>query len=75
MVDAVPAPYWRPVSDEAWAPVINEHALISPAAAADGAEVAAADDEADGGVLALADAAVDAAMLADDDASVLGESA
>jgi hypothetical protein len=54
----------RPVSDEAWAPVSSEHALISPAAAAGGAE-ADAEGEADGELLALADAAAEVAALGD----------
>jgi hypothetical protein len=68
MVDGVPAPYLRPVSDEAWSPVKSEHALISPPAAAAGAVDALAEGEADGEVLALADATADAATLADADA-------
>jgi hypothetical protein len=75
IVDAVPVPYWRPVSDDTWAPVSNEHALISPPAAAAGADdAAAAEVEADGEV-ALADAAADVAGLADEEVSALGESA
>jgi hypothetical protein len=54
------------VSDEAWALVINEHALSAPPAAAAGA-VDAVDAEADGGVLAFADAAAEATGLADAD--------
>ncbi len=65
MVDGVPAPYWRPVSDEAWSPVSSEHALISPpAAAAVGAE-AEAEGDADAEVLAPTDAATDVAALGD----------
>jgi hypothetical protein len=63
MVDGVPEPYWRPVSDEAWSPVSSEHALISPPAAAAGGAEADSEGDADGEVLALADAATDAAVL------------
>ena len=64
IVAGVPAPYLRPVSDEASAPVISEHALSSPPAAAAGA-VDAVDGGADGGALALADAATDVTGLAE----------
>jgi hypothetical protein len=72
IVDAVLGPYVVPVSEEAWPLVINEHALISPPAAAAGA-VDADDAEAAGDVLALVAAAADVAALAEVDA--LGESA
>ena len=64
IVAGVPPPYLRPVSDEASAPVINEHAFSSPPATAAGA-VDADEGGADGGVLALADAATDATGLAE----------
>ena len=63
IVAGVPPPYLRPVSDDASAPVSNEHAFSSLPAAAAGAVDAAVDGEADAGVLALADAATEAAAL------------
>ena len=65
--DATPGPNEPPDSEEAWAPVSSEHALIAPPPAAAGA---GAEGDVDDELAGLVDAAADAAALTEVDAGV-----